>query len=934
MRVYRRPAENAKAFIGEKTKEGDVYISSLKRLLLMSAMVSVPLVSSQLLMSCKGRPAKSRALEDANNPQITNDGLKSWKDGKDAVDWDQERTFRDAVLSSYLYYDGADSDSKYGFRAGQNPKMAWKWFEEAPVGFNGVPFVILKTLLNLDASYCSDPAKLAKYNLCEIYKIWHKDSLNDGAKGTVDHIGVGAHPDNYDSDGKLTGKALNKWPLPYGLVIQAGAPNYDYSKSPFEVDVSELDGSNYKDVRQQKYAAEQGMLAKAYASNNIADPKALPKDTLTMVQYKTFGAGLTAISAKLAQLKGGLDANALHIADVAKTFEENNPVIANDGNPYYELPYNENYKSFGKPSGFDPVFFSCAACHVGRVNVNGKMTFIPGAPNTEIEAQYYSKLLMETGKAMSLGLNLESLDLILPHGDIKPNPKPALGLATLLLETGLSDAEVAKLYGPSLNQMLRGRMMIFRVISNITLVLKDLIASAIKIHFVYYATANKQAYSAEKLAQDGRLASGQLVPDIMNDRIGQMDAFGIASGLIAIHAIRPDNSFLDFLLTNDEQVYQKNAAHEIFGGFAYFDKNTELGRGVDQSLSHAAKLERMKRIIYDNKAAWQPKVPGPIDIKALFMVRERHYANWDGNQGAEARTLASGTSATGDPRLVNTEIHEPLNPFINNLPPKPYPFPIDIAKATKGRQVFKDKNCENCHAPKNDAIYSDLGMDKNRSMVNSSVSRTLLAGLVLESCSIYSNNHKGQPGADFCKPSGTTSQEKLANYFEDVPGRVENSRDQDPNNIDPNKVPNSPDRNKPDPSKRAKGLRNGYKADTLHGIWSQAPYFHNGSVPTLGQVLCVKARPKTFKRGNVDFDKDLVGFEWAEPGQRHTGSDLFQVKTYDTSYISRSNAGHDFGGDICPDGLDKLDPVKDRKQIADMIRDSKAGDLVEYLKTF
>ena len=53
----------------------------------------------------------------------------------------------------------------------------------------------------------------------------------------------------------------------------------------------------------------------------------------------------------------------------------------------------------GSPGGSDRVFFSCAACHVGRVVVAGKMKFLPGMPNTEIEAQYYSKLLMLTAAA-------------------------------------------------------------------------------------------------------------------------------------------------------------------------------------------------------------------------------------------------------------------------------------------------------------------------------------------------------------------------------------------------------------------------------------------------------------------------------------------------------------------------------------------------------
>ena len=37
------------------------------------------------------------------------------------------------------------------------------------------------------------------------------------------------------------------------------------------------------------------------------------------------------------------------------------------------------------------------------------------------------------------------------------------------------------------------------------------------------------------------------MPDVMNHRVGQMDAFGIASGLAAIHTRRPDRSLLRFI---------------------------------------------------------------------------------------------------------------------------------------------------------------------------------------------------------------------------------------------------------------------------------------------------------------------------------------------------------------------------------------------------
>ena len=50
---------------------------------------------------------------------------------------------------------------------------------------------------------------------------------------------------------------------------------------------------------------------------------------------------------------------------------------------------------------------------------------------------------------------------------------------------------------------------------------------------------------------------------------------------------------------------------------------------------------------------------------------------------------------------------------------------------------------------------------------------------------------------------------------------------------------------------------NGYKADMLHGVWAQAPYLHNGSVPTLGQLMCPTTRPVRFLRGNLHYDEAL-----------------------------------------------------------------------------
>lgn len=55
-----------------------------------------------------------------------------------------------------------------------------------------------------------------------------------------------------------------------------------------------------------------------------------------------------------------------------------------------------------------------------------------------------------------------------------------------------------------------------------------------------------------------------------------------------------------------------------------------------------------------------------------------------------------------------------------------------------------------------------------------------------------------------------------------------------------------------------------YKGRSLNGIWATAPYLHNGSVPTLYDLLLPAAdRPKSFMVGAREFDPDKVGFKSA-----------------------------------------------------------------------
>ncbi|MBK7977775.1 MAG: hypothetical protein IPK07_32510 [Deltaproteobacteria bacterium] len=91
----------------------------------------------------------------------------------------------------------------------------------------------------------------------------------------------------------------------------------------------------------------------------------------------------------------------------------------------------------------------------------------------------------------------------------------------------------------------------------------------------------------------------------------------------------------------------------------------------------------------------------------------------------------------------------------------------------------------------------------------------------------------------------------------------------------------------------------GYIAPPLDGIWATAPYFHNGSVPSIALVLDSEARPRHWKRVDSDsthFDEEAMGWPWAEvPYSQADAPDGERKHVFDTTYWSQSNGGHTFG---------------------------------------
>ncbi|WP_376100225.1 di-heme-cytochrome C peroxidase [Roseomonas sp. CCTCC AB2023176] len=105
-----------------------------------------------------------------------------------------------------------------------------------------------------------------------------------------------------------------------------------------------------------------------------------------------------------------------------------------------------------------------------------------------------------------------------------------------------------------------------------------------------------------------------------------------------------------------------------------------------------------------------------------------------------------------------------------------------------------------------------------------------------------------------------------------------------------------------------------YRARPLNGVWATAPYLHNGSVPTLYQMLLpADRRDRVFFVGSRQFNPREVGFETTpfDGGFR-----------FDTAVPGNLNRGHEFRD--APRGNGVVGPA---------LTDQQRWDIVEFLKT-
>jgi hypothetical protein len=251
---------------------------------------------------------------------------------------------------------------------------------------------------------------------------------------------------------------------------------------------------------------------------------------------------------------------------------------------------------------------------------------------------------------------------------------------------------------------------------------------------------------------------------------------------------------------------------------------------------------------------------GASDFPSLWnqAPREGMHLHWDGdNDSVDERNLSASLGAGVTPVTVDHDSLKRVRDWIWTLKPYTYPYPVNAELAARGETVYRQQ-CQACHA---DHRFRDGVTTGDR------------VGMVEDIDRLHTDRHR----------LDSYTSEFAANQY----GLY------------------------PDSQYRFKHFSKtrGYANQPLDGVWLRAPYLHNGSVPTLRDLLePPDKRPAVFYRGNDVFDRVKVGFVSDVP--RANGQDFFR---YDTATPGNGNTGHEYGTSL-PE-VDKL-------------------SIVEYLKRF
>lgn len=227
---------------------------------------------------------------------------------------------------------------------------------------------------------------------------------------------------------------------------------------------------------------------------------------------------------------------------------------------------------------------------------------------------------------------------------------------------------------------------------------------------------------------------------------------------------------------------------------------------------------------------------GNSDMTPLWALglRDGRALHWDGLNSSLQEVLVSSAIGNGaTKKSVDLASLERVGEWLKSAAPPPFPFAIDRTLAAEGERVFAAE-CSRCHAANGERMGQVIPIDE-----------------------IGTDRHRLD-----------TWTESSATAFNAIPSGA------------------SP----------FKGFRKtgGYVAMPLVGAWLNAPYLHNGSVPTLSDLLNPpEQRPSRFYRGYDVIDAVGVGFVVDESAARE--GDL-----YETNKPGNGADGHRYGTALSP----------------------------------
>ncbi len=248
----------------------------------------------------------------------------------------------------------------------------------------------------------------------------------------------------------------------------------------------------------------------------------------------------------------------------------------------------------------------------------------------------------------------------------------------------------------------------------------------------------------------------------------------------------------------------------------------------------------------------------PVDVPPWWHMRKKHALYYTAaGRGDHARLMMLASVVCVDTveqaRAIDAYFPD-IRAYIASIKPPPYTRPIDHALAKTGREIFENM-CSECHG-----TYGENGSYPNRVVLASEI------------------------GTD----PWLASEDSF--YHGPFPKWLARSFYGEISRLAPEK---------------------GYIAPPLDGIWASAPYFHNGSVPTVSALLDSKSRPRYWRRLE-EYDYANMGWKYQATGPQSEAPGNERGRIYDTDNKGYANTGHTYG-----DGLDA----------------GERNALIEYLKT-